>query len=141
MFCGNILSNFYQLVIGPWQHVILLVLFIWYILRRTLRTIMNAIMVAEYYSFIQQYDRQVIVHGGEPAIHPDTLLLLEDRPSWSMLLRMIWYGLASEAKNLRNYERFGNMIRKWGVSNYFFWKGIRVVAPETCLESRCLKRK
>jgi len=106
MFCGNILSNFYHLVIGPWQHVILLVLFIWYILR----TIMNAIMVAEYYSFIQQYNRQVIVHGGEPAIHPDLLLLLEDRPSWSMLLRMIWYGLASEAKNLRNYERFGNMV-------------------------------
>jgi hypothetical protein len=71
---------------------------------------MNAIMVAEYYSFIQQYNRQVIVHGGEPAIHPDLLLLLEDRPSWSMLLRMIWYGPASEAKNLRNYERFGNMV-------------------------------
>jgi hypothetical protein len=110
MFCGNILSNFYHLVIGPWQHVILLVLFIWYILRPILRTTMNAIMVAEYYSFIQQYNRQVIVHGGEPAIHPDLLLLLEDRPSWSMLLRMIWYGLASEAKNLRNYERFGNMV-------------------------------
>ena len=108
MICGNILSNFYHLVIGPWQHVILLVLFIWYILRPILRTTMNAIMVAEYYSFIQQYNRQVIVHGGEPAIHPDLLLLLEDRPSWSMLLRMIWYGLASEAKNLRNYERFGN---------------------------------
>jgi hypothetical protein len=38
-------------------------------------------------------------------------------------------------------ERGGETIRKWGVSNYFFWKGIRVVAPETCLESRCLKRK
>ena len=70
---------------------------------------MNAIMIAEYYSFIQQHNRQVRVHGG-PAVHPDTLLLLEDRPSWSMLLRMIWYGLASEAKNLRNYERFGNMV-------------------------------
>jgi hypothetical protein len=26
-------------------------------------------------------------------------------------------------------------IRKWGVSNYFFWEGIGVVAPETSLES------
>jgi hypothetical protein len=70
---------------------------------------MNAIMIAEYYSFIQQHNRQVRVHGGEPAVHPDTLLLLEDCPSWSMLLRMIWYGLASETRNLRSYERFGNM--------------------------------
>jgi hypothetical protein len=29
----------------------------------------------------------------------------------------------------------------WGVSNYFFLVGFGVVAPETCLESRCLKRK
>jgi hypothetical protein len=32
-------------------------------------------------------------------------------------------------------------ISKWGVSNYFFWEGFGVVAPETCLQSRCLKRK
>jgi hypothetical protein len=27
-------------------------------------------------------------------------------------------------------------IRKWGVSNYFFWEGFGVVALETCLGSR-----
>ena len=27
-------------------------------------------------------------------------------------------------------------IRKWEVSNYFFWEGSRVVAPETCLGGR-----
>jgi hypothetical protein len=67
-------------------------------------------MVAEYYSFIQQYNRQVRIHGGEPTVHHDNILLLEDCPSCSMLLKMIWYGLGSEAKNLRNYERFGDMI-------------------------------
>jgi len=35
----------------------------------------------------------------------------------------------------------GSRLRKWSVSNYFFWEGFGVVAPETCLESRCLKRK
>jgi hypothetical protein len=71
---------------------------------------MNAIMIAEYYSFVQQHNREVRVHGGESAVHPDTLLLLEERPSRSMLLGMIWYGLGSEAKNLRNYEKFGNLV-------------------------------
>jgi hypothetical protein len=34
-----------------------------------------------------------------------------------------------------------NLTRKWGVSNYFFLGGVGVVAPETRLERRCLKRK
>jgi hypothetical protein len=32
-------------------------------------------------------------------------------------------------------------MRKWEVTNYFFWEAFGVVAPETCLESRYLKRK
>jgi hypothetical protein len=27
-------------------------------------------------------------------------------------------------------------IRKWGVSNYYFWEGFGVVALEICLRSR-----
>jgi hypothetical protein len=31
--------------------------------------------------------------------------------------------------------------RKWGVSSCFSWEEFGVVAPETCLESRCRKKK
>lgn len=71
---------------------------------------MNGIMVAEYYSLIQQHNRLEKIYGGEKFDQLDGLLLPEIRPSWGMLLRMIWYGLDSEATNLRNYARFGKMV-------------------------------